>query len=90
LTAVLWRSKPEFSWQIGVRFESIEIRGVDVPLNAILELPHPKVLTGTFASPLVMAPAKPADPSLGGMFSFRQQRLHLKNLDAHWVTAKSP
>jgi len=86
LTGVRWRSEPASNHQITVRFESIEIDGRNVPFSAILEPPHPAVLTGTGGSMARMMPLEPDDPSLGGTFSFRQEHLRLKNLDAQWVT----
>lgn len=86
LTGVHWRARPELNQQISIRFETIEVNGRDVPLSAILEPPHAKVLTGTFASTFQTIPSKPADPYLGGIFSFRREHLHLKTLDARWIT----
>jgi hypothetical protein len=85
LSDVRWRSKPGAHYEISVRFESIEIDGKNVPLSAVLEPSHPQVLTGTMSMP-PPPPAKPANPLLGGTFSFHQQHLRLKNLDAQWVT----
>jgi hypothetical protein len=86
LTGVHWRAKPELNQQISMRFETIEVNGRNVPLSAILEPPHVKVLTGTFTSTLQTIPPKPANPYLGGIFSFRQEHLRLKTLDARWIT----
>jgi len=72
-------------YEISVRFESMEIAGSEVPFSAVLEPPHPQVLTGTMSMP-EMPPVKPVDTALGGTFSFRQEHLRLKNLDAQWVT----
>jgi hypothetical protein len=85
LSDVRWRSKPESHYEISVRFESMEIDGSEVPFSAVLEPTHPQVLTGTMSMPEIN-PVKPADGFLGGTFSFRQEHLRLKNLDAQWVT----
>jgi hypothetical protein len=87
ITSVRWVSKPELTHQISLRFESIEVDGRAVPFSAVLERPHAKVLTGTFTSMWEMPP-KPADPYLGGTFSFHQEHLRLKSLDARWITVR--
>src|SRR5258708_3918011 len=86
LSGVRWRAAPEPNYQITVRLESIELDGRNAPFNAILESPHPVVLMGTGASMSRMMLLKPDAPLSGGTFSFRQEHLNLKNLDAQWVT----
>jgi len=86
LTDVRWRSRPVAKYEITVRFESVEIEGRKVPFRAVLEPPHPQVLTGTTVSMSRLIPLKRDDPSIGSTFSFPQEHFRLKNLDAQWVT----
>ncbi len=85
LTKVRWQSTPISGLEIAVRFESIEIGGRNVPFAAILDAPHPKVLTGTaISNPSMML--KQDDLVFGGAFHFPKEHLKLKKLDAQWVT----
>jgi hypothetical protein len=52
LMKIRWQSTPISGLEIVVRFESIEIAGRDVPLAAILNEPHMKVLMGPAISTL--------------------------------------
>lgn len=89
LTDVRWRSKPLAKYELTVRFESVEIEGRNVAFSALLEPPHPQVLTGTFSTSGLI-PLKSNDPFIGSTFSFPQeQHLRVKNLDARWVTVQS-
>jgi len=86
LTNVRWRSKPLMKYELTVRFEFVEINGRKVAFSAVLEPPHSQVLTGTFSGSRLI-PLKPdGDPSTGSTFSFSQDHMHVKNLDARWVT----
>jgi hypothetical protein len=88
LTDVRWRSKPTAKYEVTVRFESVESEGRKATFSAVLEPPHSQVLTGTFSGSRLI-PLKTDDPAIGSTFSFRQEHLRVKNLDARWVTVAS-
>ena len=88
LTDVRWRSKPVAKYEVTVRFEFVEIEGRRVAFSAVLEPPHSQVLTGTYSISRLI-PLKPDDPSTGSTFSFSQEHLRAKNLDARWITVAS-
>ncbi|HEY6252266.1 MAG TPA: hypothetical protein VI685_20105 [Candidatus Angelobacter sp.] len=85
LRNVKWWSEPAAHYQIAAQFESVEIGGRNVPLNAVLYPPLPATLMESTSSRLM--PLKPDVLSLGGMFFFFQKdHLLLKQLDSEWIT----
>ena len=70
--------------QIGMQFESIEIEGRSVPLNAIYLPVYPM----SFGSPYGMR-FRTDNSFIGGTFSFNGVHLHPKDLDSEWVTVGS-
>jgi hypothetical protein len=84
LRNVKWWSEPSDNFQITVQFESLEIGGTRVPLNAEVYTPLSTTLMGANANRMTLL--KPDAPSIGGTFFFREDHLHLKHLDADWIT----
>jgi len=70
--------------QIGMQFESIEIGGRSVPLNAIYLPVYPM----SFGSPYGMR-FRIDNSFIGGTFSFNGVHIHPKDLDSEWVTVGS-
>jgi hypothetical protein len=75
---------PFDSLQIGVQFESIEIGGRKVPLNAVLYAPPYPMFMG--ANRYRMRFLKPDDSFIGGMFYFNEGTLRPRQLDSEWIT----
>jgi hypothetical protein len=84
LRAVRSWMDPVDSLQIGLQFESLEIGGKKVPLNAIFYAPPPAMFVG--GSPYRMRFLKPEEPFIGGTFFFNEGHLRPKQLDAEWIT----
>jgi hypothetical protein len=82
LRAVKSWTGPFDSLQIGVQFESVEIGGRKVPLNAIL-YPPPRAM---FVGANRMRFLRPDDSFIGGTFFFNDSRLRPKQLDSEWIT----
>ena len=70
--------------QIGMQFESIEIGGRSVPLNAICLPVYPMFL----GSPYRMR-SRIDNSFIGGTFFFNGVHIHPKDLDSEWVTVGS-
>lgn len=83
LRNVKWWSEPSGHYQITVQFESIEIGGNNVPLNAVLPGPRTAAFTNMPSRVMLL---RPDQPSVGGTFSFRDDHLLLKQLDSDWIT----
>ncbi len=84
LRNVKWWSEPSDNFQITVQFESLEIGGKKIPLNAEVYTPLSTTLMGANANRMTLL--KPDDPSVGGTFFFHEDHLQLKHLDADWIT----
>jgi len=84
LRMVRFWSDPFNSLQIAVQFESIEIGGRKVPLNAILYAPLYPMFMG--ASRYRMRFLTAGDSFIGGMFFLNEGHLHAKQLDSEWIT----
>lgn len=84
LRMVRFWSDPFNSLQIAVQFESIEIGGRKVPLNAILYAPVYPLFMG--ASRYRMRFLTPGDSFIGGMFFLNEGHLRAKQLDSEWIT----
>ena len=84
LRMVRFWSDPFNSLQIAVQFESIEIGGRKVPLNAMLYAPLYPMFMG--ASRYRMRFLTAGDSFIGGMFFLNEGHLHAKQLDSEWIT----
>jgi hypothetical protein len=84
LRMVRFWSDPFNSLQIAVQFESIEIGGRKVPLNAILYAPVYPLFMG--ASRYRMRFLTLDDSFIGGMFFLNEGHLRAKQLDSEWIT----
>jgi hypothetical protein len=70
--------------QIGIQFESIEIEGRNVPVNAISQPVRPLFIP----APYGMRFARTDDSFIGGTFFFNDVHIHDKDLDSEWITVK--
>jgi hypothetical protein len=75
-------------FEVGIRLESVEINGMNLPLNAVLDQP-------AIAPVFVTAQGDRSDPQRGlapplprevGEFFFVRDRLQIRQLDSSWVT----
>jgi hypothetical protein len=67
--------------QIGIQFESIEIEGRSVPLNAIYLPVRPMFISAPYSTRF-----RPDESFVGGTFFFNDVHIRPKDLDAEWVT----
>lgn len=67
--------------QIGIQFESIEIEGRSVPLNAIFLPVRPMVFGSSYGMRF-----RPEDSFMGGTFFLNDAHIRAKDLDSEWVT----
>ena len=67
--------------QIGIQFESIEIEGKSVPLNAIYLPVRPMFISAPYSTRF-----RPDESFVGGTFFFNDVHIRPKDLDAEWVT----
>jgi hypothetical protein len=84
LRTVKWWNEPIDNLQIAVQFESIEIGGKKVPLNAVLYQRQSAMLTSSSRYRMMFMQAD--DPSIGGTFFFHEAQVRPKQLDSEWVT----
>lgn len=68
--------------QIGIQFESIEIEGRSVPLNAIFLPVRPMYVVAPYSMRFVRSD----DSFIGGTFFLNDAHIHPKDLDSEWVT----
>jgi hypothetical protein len=70
--------------KIGVRMESVEVGGAEIPFAALTYPIHPRTRVDGSLFGLIVPPD---DPSTGvATFLFRNEHLRLKQLDSEWVT----
>jgi hypothetical protein len=72
------------TFQIGVQFESIEIEGRNVPLNAVFYAPSRAMFVG--GNPYRMRFLEPANSFVGGTFFFNEIPARPRQFDSEWIT----
>jgi hypothetical protein len=72
------------TFQIGIQFESIEIEGRNVPLNAVFYAPSRAMFVG--GNPYRMRFLEPANSFVGGTFFFNEIPVRPKQFDSEWIT----
>lgn len=84
LRTVKWWSDPADALQIGLQFESVEIEGKNVPLNAVTYSPSRAMMTDMYSRRMMFL--HPDDAGIGGTFFFNEARVGPKQLDTEWIT----
>jgi hypothetical protein len=72
------------TFQIGIQFESIEIEGRNVPLNAVFYAPSRAMFVG--GNPYRMRFLEPANSFVGGTFFFNEIPARPRQFDSEWIT----
>jgi len=77
--------EPADYFKIGIRLESVEVGGKEIPLSALTFPIHKRTwVDGSLFGSIVVPPD---DPSTGvATFLFRHEHLSLKQLDSEWIT----
>src|SRR5262249_19527623 len=84
LTLLVRQFEPTDHFKIGVRMESVEVGGREIPFAALTYPIHARTLVD---GNLFGVTVPPDDPSAGvATFLFESKHLRLKELDSEWIT----